>query len=297
MTIRHLKIFIAVYKYQNVTKAAESLFMTQPTVTRAIQEIEEHYGVKFFERINHRLYINEIGHQFYFHAVHIIDSIDNMENEITDWDESGVIRVGATSTIASVVLPPILHEFETAYPKTRVKLVVANGSQLQSQLVHNELDFALIENGTTLEHLSKEVFFKDRLVLVLPPDDALLNEPNLTLDKLANAKFLLRENASMVRSSIDKIFAKHDIQITPAMESNSTHAIVQAVHYGLGISILPENLVAYSIKSGFVSSKKIDDESFIRKNYIVWHENKFLTKMSKKLIEAIKTSVKELNLM
>lgn len=294
MTIRHLRIFIEVYKFQSVTKAAESLYMTQPTVTRAIQELEEEYGVKFFERINHRLFINEVGREFYSHAVHIIDSIGLMEKKIGGWEEFGVIKLGASSTIASTVLPPILKEFQEKYPNLTVSLTVASGSRLQEQLMNNTLDIALLESGKIDEHLKKEVIFNDRLVLILPPESKLLNEKNITLSSLAGEKFLLRENESMVRSHINYIFSKHDIEISPVMESNSTHAIIQAVHYGLGISILPENLVRFSINSGFVASREIGDESFIRKNYIVCHENKFLTKHALELIESIKSACKKI---
>lgn len=290
MTIRHLKIFIEVYKTQNVTRASENLFMTQPTVTRAIQELEQHYGVRLFERINHRLFTTEIGHQFYSHALHIVDSFNQMEKELTDWDEFGIVRIGATSTIASVILPKALEKFEKTHPNIKIKCTVGNGETIQKHLLDNELDFALIEDGTMMEHLKKEEFYQDRLILIVPPNSPILKEENLSIHDLINAKFLLRENGSMVRSHLNHIFSKHEIALEPVMESISTHAIIQAVHSGLGISFLPENLVSHSVQSGYVSSKTISDESFSRKNYIVWHENKFLTKLSKELIELIKNS-------
>lgn len=79
MTLRHLRVFLAVYQTQNVTRAAERLHMTQPTVTRAVQELERYYGVRLFERINRRLYITQSGRQLYARAVHIVGSFDRME--------------------------------------------------------------------------------------------------------------------------------------------------------------------------------------------------------------------------
>lgn len=292
MTIRHLKIFIEVYKTQNVTRASENLFMTQPTVTRAIQELEQHYGVRLFERINHRLYITEIGHQFYAHAVHIVDSFNQMEKELTDWDEFGIVRIGATSTLASVILPTVLSKFEKLHPNIKIKCTVGNGTTIQKMILDNELDFALIEGGTMMEHLKTEEFYEDKLILILPPNSQLIKEKNLSIHDLNNANFLLRENGSMVRSFLNHIFAKHEIVLSPTMESISTHAIIQAVHSGLGISFLPEDLVSHSVESGYVATKQIDDENFSRKSYIVWHENKFLTKLSKELISLFKNTKK-----
>lgn len=76
MTLRHLRVFLAVYQTQNVTRAAERLHMTQPTVTRAVQELERYYGVRLFERINRRLYITQSGRQLYARAVHIVGSFE-----------------------------------------------------------------------------------------------------------------------------------------------------------------------------------------------------------------------------
>ena len=101
MTIRHMKIFAAVYREQSVTRAAESLHMTQPAVTRAIQEIEGYYGVRLFERINRRLSATESGKHLYARAVHIADAFDAMETELRNWDALGVLRVGASVTLTT----------------------------------------------------------------------------------------------------------------------------------------------------------------------------------------------------
>ena len=96
MTLRHMKIFLAVYQTQHITKAAQQLRMTQPAVTRAIQEIESYYGIRLFERINRKLYITQTGTMFYTYAVHIVDSFDQMEKGLRDWDQLGLLRVGTT---------------------------------------------------------------------------------------------------------------------------------------------------------------------------------------------------------
>lgn len=288
MTIRHLKIFVEVYKTENITKASENLFMTQPTVTRAIQELEDYYGVILFERINKRLKTTECAIRLYSHAVHIIDSINQMDKEMKDWDEMGILRIGATPTIASVLLPSIMKNFKDLHPNITLKSTVCNGSDLQKLLQDNSLDFALIESGTIMEHLHQELFSEDKLVLVMPPNDERKNSDDILISSLKNDNFLLRENGSTSRSFLNHIFAKHGITLSPVMESISTHAIIQAVHSGFGVSILPEKLVSHSIESGFVSSARIKDEDLIRKLFIVWHKKKFLTNSAKNFINLCK---------
>ena len=285
MTLRHLRVFLAVYQTQNVTRAAERLHMTQPTVTRAVQELERYYGVRLFERINRRLYITQSGRQLYARAVHIVGSFDRMEKELKNWDEFGLLRIGATPTLASVLLTKTLMTFEKKHPKLRVRCSVENGTHLQEALADDRLDFALIEGEVAAEHLHAEPFSEDRLILLLPPDDPRRNAPALTLRELAESPLLLREKGSMGRSFLDRVFAAHDLPLEPLMESISTHAIIQAVHAGLGISFLPQRLIRHSVESGFVATRAVDDEPFVRRNFAVWHEEKFLTRSARELLE------------
>ncbi len=285
MTLRHLRVFLAVYQTQNVTRAAERLHMTQPTVTRAVQELERYYGVRLFERINRRLYITQSGRQLYARAVHIVGSFDRMEKELKNWDEFGLLRIGATPTLASVLLPKTLMTFEKRHPKLRVRCSVENGTHLQEALADDRLDFALVEGEVAAEHLHAEPFSEDRLILLLPPDDPRRNAPALTLRELAESPLLLREKGSMGRSFLDRVFAAHDLPLEPLMESISTHAIIQAVHAGLGISFLPQRLIRHSVESGFVATRAVDDEPFVRRNFAAWHEDKFLTRSARELLE------------
>lgn len=95
MTIRHMRIFLEVCRTMNVTRAAENLYMTQPAVSRAIREIEQTYSIRLFERLNQRLYLTDSGRRMHAYAVHIVDTFDRMERELSDGDERGVLRVGA----------------------------------------------------------------------------------------------------------------------------------------------------------------------------------------------------------
>ncbi len=127
MTLRHMKIFLAVYRTRHMTRAAQQLSMTQPAVTRAIQEIESYYGIRLFERINRKLYMTEMGNVFYNYAVHIVDSFDQMEKGLRDWDKLGLLRVGTSIAIGSGLLPEVLVRFQGDYPELRVRSTVPTG--------------------------------------------------------------------------------------------------------------------------------------------------------------------------
>ncbi|MGB8452442.1 MAG: LysR family transcriptional regulator [Anaerocolumna sp.] len=288
MTIRHMKIFLQVYQTQNITRAAEIMHMTQPAVTRSIQEIEAYYGVCLFERINRRLFVTESGKQLYAQALHIVDSFDMMEKGLRNWDSFGVLRVGASITLGNYLLPELVCQFQKQRPNIQVQVTVANGAILQKALLVNQLDIALLEGGVSEPELQTEVFEKDHLVLIVSPSHPLLTQEKIVLKDLLPYHFLLREKGSVGRTFLDNVFAIRGITLHPLWESASTQAIVKAVGYGIGLSILPEQLVCSDITAGTIGTREIMDESFDRLNYLVWHKNKYLTTAAQEFIALCK---------
>ena len=108
-----MRIFLEVCRTMNVTRAAENLYMTQPAVSRSIREMEKHYGVRLFERLNQRLYVTESGRRMHAYAVHIVDTFDRMEREMTDGDERGILRIGASITLGNYDLPALVQKMRS----------------------------------------------------------------------------------------------------------------------------------------------------------------------------------------
>ena len=169
MTLRHMRIFAEVYRTRNVTHAAQNLHMTQPAVTRAIQELEQHYGVRLFERLYRHLSPTEAAQRLYAQAVYLLDTFDHMEAAMRDWDSLGVVRVGATVTLGSTILPVLARRFAALYPGIELQAKVANGSVLADALCENQLDLALLENSVSVPDLHTEPIGTDCLCAVLAP--------------------------------------------------------------------------------------------------------------------------------
>lgn len=285
MTIKHMKIFIKVYENMNITKASEQLYMTQPAVTRAIKELESYYGIKLFERINHRLYRTESGFDFYQRAIHIVDSFDILEKKIKNWDELGVLRIGASITLGNFIMPYVINEFQKLHPLLKIKVNIANGGLLVQALLNNSIDIALIEGNVSDENFICEKLTEDRLILIMAKNHPLNSLKKIYLKDISECPILLRENGSAGRSFLDSVFAAHGYTAIPTWESESSQALIKAVSYGIGISILPDQLVQEDILSGNVVTRTVEDEPFIRNNYIVWHKNKYITKSAKHFVQ------------
>lgn len=285
MTLKHMKIFVTVYREMNMTKAAETLHMTQPAVTRSIQELEKYYGASLFERMNHRLYRTAQGEELYACALQIVDSFAELEKGIHSREDTGILRIGGSITNGAVVLPAVLPAFQKEHPHLRLQVTVSNSTWLQQALLDNRIDLALIEGKVTAEQLKTEALGQTRLALLLPAGHPLCKADSIRLQELAAWPLLLREKGSANRAFIDHIFGSRGLEARPLWESVSTQALIRAVAAGLGISILPEQLACEALAAGDVCTRPVEDEAFVRQNYMVWHRQKRLGKSAEELVD------------
>lgn len=284
MTVKHLRIFVTVYREMSITRAAERLYMTQPAVTRAIREIEEHYGIRLFERMNHRLYRTAAGDALYARALHILDSFDAMEKELGNADSAGVLRVGTSITVGTFLLPKAAAAFAASHPQVQLRATVSNTANIEAAILENTVDLGIVEGSVSSPYILAEPFSADRLCLILPPAHPLCTQQTVHLRDLVAYPMLLREPGSAGRTLLDRIFAAEGLSLSPLWESVSTQALIGAVAAGVGISILPEKLVMQDVLRGKVAVKAVCDAPFDRENLLIRHRQKYLTTAAKDFI-------------
>lgn len=284
MTLRHIKVFVAVCANKSITRAAEKLYMTQPAVSAVIRELEDYYGIKLFDRISRRLYLTEIGKQFLDYSIHIISLFDDMEKGIKDWDTFGILRIGASITIGTNLMPGYVSQFQKKHPQMRVRVVIENSEDLENRILRNDVDFAFIEGTIHSSQLKIQKIMEDELVLICGPHHVLSKTRQLNVEQLPDYDFILREKGSGTRELFDSTMLVHNITIKPIWESVSTQAIVKAVGADLGLSVLPYRLVQSDLEAGLVKYIKIRDVSFKRQFYVTYHKNKYLTNSAKEFI-------------
>lgn len=279
MTIRHIRIFEAVCDCGcNTTKAAEKLHITQPAVSLAISELEAYYDVKLFDRISRRLYLSEAGVKFREYTRTISLMFDDMEKTVREWDDKGVIRVGASISIGSKLMPAYVSAFRDIRPDTQVKVRINRSDVLESALLENELDFALIEGIVHDPDLTSEDFMEDSLALITSPKQ-FENGTILKPDEFLRMDFLLREHGSGTREIFESTLSASSYLLPePVWESLSTAALVNAASAGLGVAVVPRRMVNEQIETGAVSEIFVDGLSFRRKYKIVCHKDKKLTR-------------------
>lgn len=277
MTLRHLRIFVAVCEEGSITNAGRKLYLAQPTVSLVITELERHYNARLFDRIAKRLYITEAGRQLLQYAQHITALFDEMEENAQQWDENAPLRVGASITIGNCLLPGLMRTYQAERPQAQAQVHIDNSDQIERGVLENRMDIGLIEGVSHSAHVHSEAFYDDALALICAADDAWSGRQSVKPEELVEKQFIMREQGSGSREVLEGILLLHNIAIHPLWESTSTQAIVRAVGQGLGVAVLPLLLVQQDIAEGTIRRVALEGVSLERKFYIIHHKNKYLT--------------------
>ena len=277
MTLRHMRIFQKIYETQSVTRAAEALHMTQPAVTRALQELEKYYGLRLFERLNRRLTVTEAWRRMYDYALHLTETFDTMEKSLRDWERQGVLRVGASVSLGCSLLPQLARTFQEEHPGVEVRVRIANGELLRRDLLENRLDLALLEWEENGADLMLTPFAAGEMALIVPPGHPLARAGGATLAQAAAYPLLLRETGSATRRFLDQLLMSRGLAVQPVWESASTQALLSAVREGLGITLVPWALARQTVLRGEAERCPVTDAELIRRRYVAWHPSKYVT--------------------
>ena len=289
LTLRHLRIFTEVFRTQSVTAAARNLHLTQPAVTRAVQEMERHYGLPLFERIRRRLSPTAEARRMFPQANHILEAFDRMEEELRDREDQGLVRVGATVTLGGTLLPGLVQRFRQENPNVEVRVTVANGDAVAAALEENRLDLALLEGRVSDRNLHCEGIGRDHLCLVLPLSHPLASGAEVTVEELAALPLLVREPGSTARALLEETLQAHGFALDPVWESTDTASLLQGVLHGLGAAVLPEQTVTAAVRQGLVCTRPVSGASFERRRVLAWHRDKYLTGSMQRFITLCQT--------
>ncbi len=289
MNNRLLKIFIEVYEKLNMTQASESLFISQPSVSQAIKELEEFYETKLFERYPKKLYPTPEGDVLYNYSQQILGLYDEARKEILSMDDKGSIAIGANISAGTVLISGYIDEFHKVYPNVKVRVCVAGSAILSQKLYHNEIDLALMEDLMFDNHLIQEPFYKDRIVFVCSPENPLAGRKDLGFADLEEESFLLRSKGVGARDKFDYLMKLHDVSIEPLWESTNTSALVNAAKADYGIAVLPYLMVKKELENGSLAELDLHDDTFLRNLNVTYSKNKVFNKWTKEFIRVVRS--------
>lgn len=286
MTLRHLKVFVAVCENGGITKAANVLHMVQPAVSTTVSELEKYYKASLFDRINQRLVLTELGKELLVKAKRILEEFEDFEESATLGGQNPRVRIGSSLTLGETFLPRYLSMLRKTLPELEPIFIINKTSVIEEKLECGELDFGIVEGDTPSPNLRKVQIGEDRLVAVCSP-----NYPapqRITLDELVTLPLLLREMGSASRDLFHTALVENHLSAKPFVESVSNEVLISIAKAGHGIAVLPEGVVKDSLQANQLRLVEITDTALTRCHYIIVRKNKHLHALCRSAIEILK---------
>ncbi len=299
MADRRLQVFYTVAKQLSFTKAAELLFMTQPAVTFQVKQLEEHFNTRLFERSHSKITLTPAGRLAMEYAERILNLTNEMETRLMEMtgDVSGILLIGASTTIAEYMLPRLLGDFKTKFPQVQTRLTVANSETVESKVADHTLDIGLIEAPSHHPHLEAQVCCEDELVAICAPGHALAGQVIASPEQLAVQPYISREAGSGTREVVDDFFRRSGFNpddLNIVMELGSPEAIKGAVEAGLGIAIVSRATILKELKLGDLVAVPLKP-SLIRPLSLVYAHEKFRSKLLQSFLDFAALGLKGVN--
>lgn len=289
MNIQKYMAFVKAVEFGSFTKAAEALDYTQSGISRMINDLETEWGVTLFERGRAGISLTSDGIKLLPQLKRICNEHEILMTQIEDLHDmqSGIIRIGTFSSVASHWLPNIVKVFKKDYPKIDFEFLLGDYTEIESWILSGRVDFGFLRLPTKAE--METIFLEqDRLLVVIPQNHPLANCENFPISDLLNSPFMLLEKGA--KAEISEIFEKHHISPHVNFTTWDDYAIMSMVENGLGISILPE-LILQRIPHKIIA-KELEVPAF-RNIGIGMREQKSLSLASKRFLEYLSYRNKE----
>ena len=279
MDLRSLETFIQVAELNSFTKAGEKLGYSQPTISFQIKQLEKELGVQLFERIGHTITLTNDGHTALLQAQQICRLTKEMTQDKTDdFEPKGVINLAMADSLCTPLVIKNFSKFKKTYTNISLKITTAGTNELFRLLDHNEVDIVC----TLDNHIYSNSYIisdeeKIGVHFICSAENPLANEKDITLNDLLTESFLLTEKGMSYRRLLDENFARHSIEIFPALEIGSADTICKLVEQNIGISFLPDYVTNFSVKKGKVVRLSVKDFDVELWKQLLYHKDKWMS--------------------
>lgn len=290
MDFKQLEVFVAVCKYQSFSKAARELFLTQPTVSSHIQNLEKELDTVLINRNNKNITLTKSGEILYSHAIKILNNCKKAIYDIKEYSGKieGIIDIACSSIPESYILPKFIKNFTLQYPDVKFSINNYNSQVVISEILDEKISFGLVgykPNNAQIQYID---LMDDELVLITPKDILLDNDNGyINITKLNNLRFIMRKEGSATRNIIiSKLkeygFNVDNLDIIAHVESNNS--ILEMVKLGLGASFVSYISVASYLDNNKLNIYKIKNLELKRKFYFIYSKKKILTPLENKFV-------------
>jgi LysR family transcriptional regulator, low CO2-responsive transcriptional regulator len=284
-TFRQLEIFEAIARLDSFTRASEELYLTQPTVSMQMKKLTDTVGVPLIEQVGKKLHLTPDGQELAQATREIFHILDRYTMSVAERQglKQGQLRLMAITT-ASYFAPRLLGEFSKLYPGIDVSLRVTNKEQVLASIADNLDDLYFVGQPPEDIDVVATPIMDNPIVVLAAPDHPLANKKKLSLERIAQETWLMREKGSGTRNAIERLFTGHGLNIHPRLELGSNEAIKQAILAGLGISALSRHALALN-QPGQFAVLNVEGFPILRHWYAVYPAGRQLSVVARAFLD------------
>lgn len=291
MELHYLKLFNTLASEHSFSKTADALFISQPAVSMQIKKLETDLGLKLFDKIGRKIYLNENGKLLYEYTKKIFELVDEARSQLNHCSGTvnGIVNIGASNTPGTYILPAILGDYMEMHPMVECKLHIANTYEIEHMILDNQVDFAI--NGGNIPYcgrISVEKLSEDDIIFVTAPGGKLSECDVITRKDLIDCRFVTHERNSMLYKQLEYILKELELPVNITMTLGSIDAIKQAVSAGLGLSAIPRSAVRTELKYKLLKPLKIKDREWMYPYNLIYYKGKYISPAVNTLMELVK---------
>ncbi len=300
MDFRQLETFVEVAKLKSFSKAAEKLYITQPTVTNHIQNLEKELGTLLINRLGKTITLTHAGNILYNYAVNILNTCDKAKFDLATYKGKiqGHIQIYSSSVPRNYLLPKIISSFLKFYPDVTFTIGDGDSKNVVSSILDGETDFGILGAKYSSNSLKYINLMDDELLLITPNNDEFPYENYSFIDKevLFKVRFIIREDGSGTRALVEDVLQKSNIpldkiNIIGIIEDSNT--IKELVSLGVGVSFFSKRAIKSDLELGRFKAFYIKDLKFIREFYFAYHKNRQLSPLNEKFRDFMLNYIKD----
>jgi DNA-binding transcriptional LysR family regulator len=284
ISLKQLKVFVAVTQHQTLTAASDTLFLSKAAVSMSLSELEKQIGHALFDRVNNRLVINQEGQKLLPLADELLSRSRDIESLFGDEQSyRGVLRIGASDTVGNQVAPFLLSDFRDKHQHKSQQLFISNTALICQKLIDYQLDIGLVEGKTLHPELDSYPFSEDEMCIVVSPKHPLAKKSHVTLEDLENSDWILREPGSGTREFFLRTVAPRIEIWHEAFELNTTEAIINSVSANLGLACLSTLATQSAIDDGRLVPISVSLD-MKRRFWLLVHKEKYQSPLLERFI-------------
>ena len=280
---RHLETFCRVADLKSFSKAADDLFLTQPTISGHILSLEHSLSLRLFDRTGREVRLTKAGEVFLRYASKILSSRKDLLNALSEFSHGirGEFSLGASTIPGEYLLPKLMSDFKKDHPHFTLSLKIADTKEIVQWVLQGDVEYGMIGGKLNQNFLHYEKYEKDDIIVVAPSSHPLTKKKKVDLVDLLEEPWIIREEGSGTQMAVEKTLRKKGKslkQFNVVMEMGSTSSVKEGVKAGLGLAFISKRAVEEELNQGFLSRIYIEGiDPISRQFYIVTHRGRTLS--------------------